>query len=324
MPNNKLLSSIHNGIGLISILTDNEQPRTATPTILQQLQELKLQQAIPSRSSNSLRSRGSSSSRLIKIDIEFTINDVLLNQESLLKKSKYICTICFEFIHKKSIYQCRFGHFACEQCWKTSLEGIVNLLSDLSRCLVIEQLFGQEECCYEENGCKEITMVELSNHLKNCEFGFESCSNEGCKEILRFNSLDQHEALECTFKLVTCEYSKKNDIKINQLEDKECPKVTIDCLEGCLEKIQRDQMESHIEDDCNNAIIDCKYSKYGCEFEMKRSELQLHLENFNHQEFMGELIDELTEHIEEANKVHHELYEMVEGLKKEQKILYSI
>ncbi|KAN0037963.1 hypothetical protein ACTA71_000135 [Dictyostelium dimigraforme] len=259
---------------------------------------------------------------MTRIDIKFTIND-------------------------KSIYQCKSGHFACEQCWKTSLEskkecmicrGIVNSFSDLSRCLAIEQLFGQEECCCiysfskeiigtneigvrfipfekdEENGCKEIIMAEeLESHSKNCKFGFVSCSNEGCKEILRFNSLDQHEA-KCTFKLVTCEYCKK-DIKMNQLENhhEECPKVTIDCLEGCLEKIRRDQMESHIEDDCNNAIIQCKYSKYGCEFEMKRSELQLHLEHFNHQEFMGELIDELTE-----------LNEMVEGLKKEQKILYRL
>ncbi|KAM9948410.1 hypothetical protein ACTFIT_001760 [Dictyostelium discoideum] len=90
-----------------------------------------------------------------KLYIIITINNVLLNQESLQKKKKYLCPICFEIIYKKSVYQCRSGHYTCRECWEKSLETKqecmickleVNSFKESSRCLVIEQNFGKKEC----------------------------------------------------------------------------------------------------------------------------------------------------------------------------------
>ncbi|KAM9994030.1 hypothetical protein ACTFIZ_011990 [Dictyostelium cf. discoideum] len=277
-------------------------------------------------------------------NIEFSINDVLLNQESLQKKNKYTCSICFEFIFKKSVYQCRSGHFACQECWEKSLEikkecmtcrVNVKSLKDLSRCLVIEQDFGKKECCCiysyndeifdartvgkkfkrnlikdEENGCKELLKVkDLENHIQNCKFKFIICPNKGCNKIIRLNTLGEHEN-ECTFKLVTCENCKKNDIKKDQIENhhnNECPKVKIDCLQECQIKIERDEMGNHIEDHCDNTIVNCKYHEQGCQFKMKRSELQDHLKNVNHQFYMSELIDKLISELDQSNKASIEL-----------------
>ncbi|KAM9993991.1 hypothetical protein ACTFIZ_011954 [Dictyostelium cf. discoideum] len=165
----------------------------------------------------------------------FTINDILLNRESLQKKNKYSCPICFEFIYKKSIYQCRSGHYACKECWEKSLENKkecmicrleVNSFKDLSRCLIIEQNFGKKQCYY--------------------------------------------------------------------------------------------QRESHLENDCNNSIIPCKYYEYGCKIETKRSNLQNHLNNVNHQIFMGLLIDKLSSTLAELNKTQDELVKKIEQSEKTQ------
>ncbi|KAM9957238.1 hypothetical protein ACTFIW_008979 [Dictyostelium discoideum] len=244
----------------------------------------------------------------IDIKIEFTINDILLNQESLQKKNKYSCPICFEFIYKKSIYQCKSGHWACQKCWETSLKikrecmicrSKVNLFQDLSRCLVIEQGFGIKECSYEENGCKEILKVEdLDTHIQNCKFKLVKCPNKGCDKVLRLNSFSEHEN-ECTFKLATCEFCKKDDVKKDQLDNhhSECPKVKIDCIQNCQVKIERDETEGHIEHDCNNTIVNCKYHEQ---------------ENVNHQIYMTKLIEKLISKVDQSNIIINDLKKKLE------------
>ncbi|KAM9994018.1 hypothetical protein ACTFIZ_011973 [Dictyostelium cf. discoideum] len=230
------------------------------------------------------------------------------------------------------------------KCWEKSLKNKkecmicrseVNSTKDLSRCLVIEQDFGKKECyCIysfknydfidcenekislikdEENGCKEIINVDqLDSHIKNCKFKFVECSHNGCYEILRLNSLEEHEN-QCGFKLVKCEYCGCDDTIQKELENHhtECPKFPIDCPQSCSVIIERDQIKSHIENDCNNSTIPCKYYEHGCKVEMKRSELQNHLNNVNHQYFMGLLIEKLSSTLTELHYIQNELVKKV-------------
>ncbi|KAM9993992.1 hypothetical protein ACTFIZ_011955 [Dictyostelium cf. discoideum] len=287
----------------------------------------------------------------MSINSKYTIGDVLLNKESLHKKNKYSCPICFEFIYKKPIYQCRSGHFACQECWEKSLENKnecmicrseVNSFKDLSRCLIIEQDFGKKECyCIysytnnyfidgasqenekrkdELNGCKEIINVDqLDNHIQYCKFKFVKCSHNGCDEILRLNSLEEHEN-QCDFKLFDCIYCGCDDIIQMELENhyNQCPKISLSCPQGCLEIIKRDEVESHIESDCNNTTVPCKYYEYGCKTEMKRKQLQNHLHNENHQIFMDLLIEKLSSTISKSNKTQDELVKKIEQSEKTQ------
>ncbi|KAM9994797.1 hypothetical protein ACTFIY_000989 [Dictyostelium cf. discoideum] len=293
----------------------------------------------------------------MSIDINFTINDILYNQDSLQKKNKYTCQICFEFIYKKQIYQCKSGHHACQQCWEKSLKSKkecmscrleVNSISDLSRCLMVEQDFGKKECCCiysfneqivegrnsssspdgaseqnqrklikdEENGCKEkIEVDQIESHFINCQYKFVTCSFKGCEMILRMNSLETHQN-ECGFKLVTCDFCERDDIKKMELEThyNVCPMVPIDCPQGCILRIERKSITDHIENDCCNTQIPCKYFEQGCKVEMKRSELQNHLETVNHQTYMGILIDKLTNQVNYSKKTHDELLKKIEDL----------
>ncbi|KAM9994024.1 hypothetical protein ACTFIZ_011979 [Dictyostelium cf. discoideum] len=283
-------------------------------------------------------------------DFKFKIGDVLFKQESL--QNKYSCPICLEFIYKKSIYQCKSGHHACKECWEKSLGNKkecmicrldVKSFEDLSRCLILEQAFDRKECCCiysynekilkvvenptdgadqrkfikdEENGCKETMFVDqVESHSRSCSFKFVPCSFKGCEMILRLNSLESHEN-QCGFKLVTCDFCKRDDIKKQELEThyKTCPMVPIDCTQGCSEKIERKSIIDHLENDCCNTQITCKYFEQGCNVEMKRSELQNHLEKVNHQVFMGILIDKLTNQVGQSKKTHDELLKKIEDL----------
>ncbi|KAM9957259.1 hypothetical protein ACTFIW_009000 [Dictyostelium discoideum] len=287
----------------------------------------------------------------MSINSKFTINDILLNQESLQKKNKYSCPICFEFIYKKQIYQCRSGHYACKECWEKSLEtkqecmicrSEVYSFNDLSRCLVIEQGFGKKECyCIysfnnddfidcanekskdEENGCKEIINVDqLFTHIENCKFKFVKCSHDGCDIVLRLNSLEKHEN-ECGYKLVKCKYCDCDDIIQKELENHYdvCPKIPISCPQGCLVILERDEIKPHIDNDCHNTTIQCKYYEYGCKVEMKRTELQNHLSNVNHQYFVDLLIDKLLSTLAESNKTQDQLLKKIEQSEKTQENL---
>ncbi|KAM9993988.1 hypothetical protein ACTFIZ_011950 [Dictyostelium cf. discoideum] len=292
----------------------------------------------------------------MSINSKFTINDVLLNQESFVKKNKYSCPICFEYFYKKSVYQCRSGHYACQECWDKSLENKkecmicrseVNSFKDLSRCLIIEQNFGKKECCCiysyfdyfidgankenenenkilikdEENGCKEIINIDqIDTHIENCKFKFVECSHNGCEIILRLSSLKEHEN-RCGFKLVKCEHCGCDDTIQMELKEHhdQCPKFPIVCPQRCSITTDRDLIKSHIENDCNNSIIPCKYYEYGCKVEMKRSNLQNHLNNVNHQIFMGLYIDTLSSKLStlsETNKIQDELVKKVDELQK--------
>ncbi|KAM9993986.1 hypothetical protein ACTFIZ_011948 [Dictyostelium cf. discoideum] len=300
----------------------------------------------------------------MSINSKFTIRDVLLNQKLLQNKNKYTCPICSEFIYKKSIYQCRSGHYACKECWEKSLENKkecmickseVNSFIDLSRCLIIEQNFCNKECCCiysffdyfidganqknenenkilikdELNGCKEIINIDqIDKHIENCNFKFVKCSHNGCEIVLRLNSLEEHEN-QCGYKLVTCEYCGCDDTRKMELKEhhSKCPKFPIDCPQSCSIIIERDQTKSHIENDCNNSIIPCKYYEYGCKVEMKRSELQNHLINVNHQIFMGLLIDKLSSTLStlsESNKTQDELVKKIDQLEKKNDDLSSL
>ncbi|KAN0037974.1 hypothetical protein ACTA71_000146 [Dictyostelium dimigraforme] len=206
------------------------------------------------------------------IAIEFTINDILLNQESLQKKNKYTCPICFEFIYKKPIYQCKSGHHACQQCWEKSLE-------------------------------------------KKCTFKFESCRHDGCDKILRLHSLKEHEN-QCGFKLIECIYCERDDIIKMELNDHydQCPKVSIKCPLGCSNHIERQSMDYHVVNDCDNTLVPCKYYDQGCKALMKRSELLNHLENVNHQIYMCELIEKLSSSIYQSKESYNELLSKLRDL----------
>ena len=55
-----------------------------------------------------------------------------------------------------------------------------------------------------------------------------------------------------------------------------CLEFQLPCPNKCDVNLKRKQLNTHIDTDCPNTVVDCPYRKFGCEREMKRCELEDH------------------------------------------------
>ena len=57
---------------------------------------------------------------------------------------------------------------------------------------------------------------------------------------------------------------------------KECPEFQLLCPNNCATSLKRKQIDSHIETDCPNTIVECRYERFGCKQVVKRCEMEEH------------------------------------------------
>ncbi|KAM9948429.1 hypothetical protein ACTFIT_001779 [Dictyostelium discoideum] len=221
----------------------------------------------------------------------FTINDILLYKFTLQKKNKYNCPICFEFIYGKKVYQCKSGHFACQECWEKSLEIKkecmicrleLNSLKDLSRCLVIEQDFGKKKCCciysFTDEIIKQKTIGGENGEEKEDEKTILDKDEEnGCSKILKVDDILSHVS-GCNYKIEKCPIEGCSETfrtisKESHLN--ECSHKLVKC-EHCLrDDIKKNQIQFH-HNNCPKVIIDCLQD---CSMKIERGEIKNHEKN---------------------------------------------
>ncbi|KAM9972162.1 hypothetical protein ACTFIW_003519 [Dictyostelium discoideum] len=278
--------------------------------------------------------------------IQYNLTDIFYEDVNI---EKYSCSICYESVYKKEIYQCKEGHWFCKTCWAESLlkkkecmicRCIVKSISELSRNRFIEQDFlnikvycpnsfkyidennsnNNNKIKDLENGCKDIiTIGEIEKHLKQCKFIHIKCKFIGCNKIIRLNQVEKHEKEQCEFRLEYCRYCDTDGITSRSLENhyKECPKFIVKCSEnGCTVQLERSQLESHIEKECQMVIIDCPYKIYGCEQSNRfpKSNLTQHLSSINHTLAMSAIIESQSLQIKETNIKYENLLNKINKL----------
>ncbi|EGC31510.1 hypothetical protein DICPUDRAFT_7370, partial [Dictyostelium purpureum] len=252
---------------------------------------------------------------------------------------EYICPICMETYYKKEIYQCRQGHCSCKDCWEKSLERKkecmqcktqVNSFNELSRNRQLENLLLKTEVCCpysfeniirvddseelikDSNGCKEIIKLEeLDNHIENCSFRFVKCKyhEKGCMDKIRFNENETHIS-ECEYQPLICKYCYDFYLlKTIEQHYLECPSMLIDCKK-CNRKIKRGEMDNHLNKECQEVIISCKFLKFGCNDKIKRKNLENHLEQTNHTKHLSTAIEHL---IIKNNQLSNSIDELTKG-----------
>ncbi|EGC31511.1 hypothetical protein DICPUDRAFT_99195 [Dictyostelium purpureum] len=234
----------------------------------------------------------------------------------------YICPICLESYFKKEIYQCKEGHCSCKECWIKSLENKkecmqckikVNSFNELSRARQVERfLLKICVCCpysfkniirVDESeklikdgwGCNEIVKLEeLDNHIENCNFRFVKCKyyEIGCMDQIRYNQNEFHIS-KCEYQPLNCTHcSNVYLLKIMEQHYLECPSMLIDCKE-CNEKIKREEMYMHIDKECQEVVISCKFLQFGCNDKIKRKNLENHLDQTNHSKHLSTVLESL-------------------------------
>ncbi|EGC38740.1 hypothetical protein DICPUDRAFT_28127, partial [Dictyostelium purpureum] len=266
-----------------------------------------------------------------RLPIEYNVSELSEFDES------FVCHICFDTYYKKEVYQCKKGHCYCEECWKESLKNKkecmqcrtqVNSFHELSRNTEVERLLlktwvhcpyffrniirvDESEKLIEDNssGCNEIIILEkLDNHIENCSFRFVKCKyhEKGCKDKIRYNQNEIHIS-KCEYRSLNCKYcSNVYLLKTIEQHYLECPSMLIDCKE-CNEKIKREEMDKHLDKECQEVIISCKFLQFGCNDKIKRKNLENHFDQTNHTKHFSTAIERLSTTIEHLNIKNNQL-----------------
>ena len=146
-------------------------------------------------------------------------------------------------------------------------------------------------CTNKEKGCEwQGELNDIDNHLRNsdgCQFEEVKCSNE-CGKMIERQYLTSHVETECPRRKVNCQYCHDTGEHqfIEGQHKEECPKLVpcpnrcevgsipcedmeahrkicqleiVRCLNNCGEQFKRQDLNTHMETECPNRIVECPH-----------------------------------------------------------------
>ncbi|CAH3128133.1 unnamed protein product, partial [Pocillopora meandrina] len=131
------------------------------------------------------------------------------------------------------------------------------------------------------DGCE--WTAELRNkkiHLKSCPFLQVACSNKNCPKKVQRRHLTRHENYVCPWRILQCTYcTEPHPDCMMQDHIRQCSKFPITCPNSCGLSIPRDMISNHTKNVCPLTIISCPYAGMGCTAKIQRQEMEYHLES---------------------------------------------
>ena len=144
-------------------------------------------------------------------------------------------------------------------------------------------------CTKKQQGCEwEGELRELEDHfnlnpeqrklLDGCQFLHIKC--QLCSESFLRSHMQLHQKTECPKRPYNCEYCNKyqstyEDVSLNHWSV--CGYYTVPCHNNCGKTIERQNVRSHIADQCPLTPLDCSYKHVGCEEKVLRKDMPAHL-----------------------------------------------
>ena len=245
----------------------------------------------------------------------------------------YSCPLCEGILYESVIDKC--GHSFCLECSN-------NLLKETQKCpfsnlalsppfamnIVVNTVLEKQIvfCRNKSLGCEwQGKLGERKTHL-NYECLKETISCEyapDCKEKdLRENILNHIKI--CPYRLVQCEYCDETMTFENlEYHNKVCPNIPVECSNKCGKKIPMNKLKYHLEEECDNTVVECPFNLVGCEYYEIRLKLKPHLEQDleRHLRMLTDKIHKLEKGLNEANSRIDELNNENNLLKKNIQIL---
>ena len=173
-------------------------------------------------------------------------------------------------------------------------------------------------CSHKEFGCEWVgELGKLAQHLNDqqespgCLFSCIECSF--CNEIFQRQNLQEHKAEKCPKRPYSCDYcnnyeSTCNDVTTNHWPI--CPSRPVPCPNECGVYPERKTLDTHIDQDCPLAVIDCAFRYAGCHERIYRKDMADHV------------AANLAMHMSlQAISYHQELQTLQEQLKQQNEII---
>ena len=196
--------------------------------------------------------------------------DLLVSSLNGMEKEFFVCHECKGLMRNA----CQIGEEQTPVCEMCVTEGVSPQPMMRFRKM-IPQL--QMKCPLTTRGCEWNGMIcEVEEHLNVCPEFVVMCQNS-CDVILPRKELEEHLKHLCIKRIVNCEHCHLSLMykNISQHYDV-CLEFQLPCPNKCDLNLKRKQLNTHIDTDCPNTLVDCPYRKFGCERQMKRCELEDH------------------------------------------------
>ena len=135
-------------------------------------------------------------------------------------------------------------------------------------------------CTMKEQGCSWIgELGGLSRHLEDCQYVTISCT-KGCGMSFQRHCLAAHIAESCPKRDFTCQYCgfKSTYEEVFNKHWPECAKYPLPCPNKCdIAEVQRGSLEQHL-NECPLQEVQCEFCHAGCKEKIQRKDLQGHME----------------------------------------------
>ena len=134
-----------------------------------------------------------------------------------------------------------------------------------------------------------------------------------CNEIFQRQNLQEHKAEKCPKRPYSCDYCNNYESTCDDVTTKHwpvCPSRPVPCPNECGLYPERKALDTHIDQDCPLAVIDCTFRFAGCHERVHRKDMADH-ETAN-----------LAMHMSlQARSYHQELQKLQEQLKQQNEII---
>ena len=190
------------------------------------------------------------------------------------------CPVCHELLSEPVVTSCK--HLFCGKCIKDqptcpTCRKEFTTTPDVGSTRVIGAF--KVKCPNSAIGCEwEGDLGDAEEHLeKKCQQQKVNCPN-GCGEKKKRKHLQNHTKFVCPNRSYKCRHCFHMGVykDITTIHYTNCRNVPLLCPAGCRKKITRKNMESHLNTECPEEYISCKYRMFGCDTAVRRREKESH------------------------------------------------
>ena len=173
------------------------------------------------------------------------------------------------------------------------------------------------QCSNYQQGCQwEGELGQLDNHLnynptedkqlKGCQFSKIKCVH--CPDSILRSHIRTHQSDQCPKRPFSCKHCKDFDSSYEDVTTNHwpvCGYYPLPCPNKCGKTLQRQNLHSHITNDCPLTIIDCDFQHVGCEVTLPRKDMPTHLQEgvVCHVSLQAESYKKDMMRLEEENKI---------------------
>ena len=211
------------------------------------------------------------------------------------------CPICLHILKEPCLISCSCGQKICRECVEPIRKGgkpcpLCNKSAfTYMRDYGLERSLKEFEvwCSNKEKGCDwRGKLGEYEQHLNQspspesqltgCQFVEVKCKHE-CGMQLERRHISTHQTEQCMTRPYSCQYCKDYNSTFKNVTEVHygmCDDYPVKCPNDCREQpLKRQELESHLENDCPLVTIDCLFKYAGCAAQVPRKDMPEHMKD---------------------------------------------